>query len=485
VTVDGYGGGITNSNGQGEVTIDIQMAIAMAPGLSQVVVYEAQNDGNIARINDVLNKMAGSGINQLSSSWFITVDQNTQPILYSMVTQGQSFFECAGDEGSSSWTTDPSDIRDLDGVTVVGGTTLTVGGAPLAYQSETTWDLAGQGAGGGGIAANTSSPLNQASFSQGLGFPGKRTLPDVSLVATGEFGFLNGSQNQSFGTSLAAPLWAGFVALANQQAQSSGIGAVGYVNTFLYDIASAVPAIYNGSFNDIADGSLNAGSCPSGVASSVCAGNKWAVATSGNYAANTGYDLATGLGTPKCFLLNELATSQISAPPPPASGSGGTGGTAGAGGAAGAAGSGGPVPTSIAVVATEGGRGVEFCMQGGGFTPGHLIQFTYLNLPANHPGTTEVQAPEIVGADGMFTNFDPTFGGGDSSEQGFIQNCSADDLTRSMTIQVAEVNDPTKFATATISNTWICGAQPVQSSTNQTPLPNPPQFGDTTCPLPP
>ena len=84
--------------------------------------------------------------------------------------------------------------------------------------------------------------------------------------------------------------------------------------------------------------------------------------------AGAGYDMATGLGTPKCFLLNEMATSIIAPPPLPP-------GTGGAGGADGGAADAAPLPPpSIVVVATEGGSGVEFCMPGSGVAPGHLLQ---------------------------------------------------------------------------------------------------------------
>jgi hypothetical protein len=39
--------------------------------------------------------------------------------------------------------------------------------------------------------------------------------------------------------------------------------------------------------------------------------------------------------------------------------------------------------------------------------------------------------------------------------------------------------------TASISNTWVCGAEPRQTSSTETELPFPPVFGQTTCPLPP
>lgn len=60
--------------------VRIQMAVAMAPGLTGVNVYEAKNDGNVAHNNNILNQMANNtGISQFSSSWFFGTDANTQP----------------------------------------------------------------------------------------------------------------------------------------------------------------------------------------------------------------------------------------------------------------------------------------------------------------------------------------------------------------------------------------------------------------------
>ncbi|HEY6179238.1 MAG TPA: protease pro-enzyme activation domain-containing protein [Kofleriaceae bacterium] len=478
--IDGYSGGISSTAAQLEVTVDLEMAIAMAPGLSNVVAFEAGNDGSISHTNDILAKMASdTTIRQFSCSWVVTGDPTTQNLLYQMATQGQSFFVAVGDRGSSSWTLDPSEvpvslfgpdllyslglreIDDLDAVTIVGGTTLNVGGTPVAYQSETTWNVTGEGAGGGGVASFVTSPFYQAPFSNAIGAGGKRVLPDVSMVATGLYGVVNGSGGGFVGTSFASPLWAGYAALANSQRAINNVGPIGFANTFLYDVGLAAPAIYNGSFNDIADNSSNAGSCASGIGIAFC--NNWtASATGGNSTAGTGYDLATGLGTPKCFLLQELGTASITVPPAP--------------------GGGGP---SIALVATEGDRGVEFCMQGAGFTPGHLIQFKYLNLPGFQSTENSDQGPLIVPADGNYTNFDPTFGGRAASIHGFVQNCTQDELNRTMTVQVTQLDDPSLVATATISNKWICGAMPLQDFTNETPLPFPPEFGQRTCPLPP
>src|SRR5947207_2237656 len=80
-----------------------------APGLSQINVFETPNTGNVKFANDILTSMATTLplSNQLSSSWFFGVDSNTQPILYELAIQGQSFFQAAGDQGSNSWGTDP------------------------------------------------------------------------------------------------------------------------------------------------------------------------------------------------------------------------------------------------------------------------------------------------------------------------------------------------------------------------------------------
>jgi xanthomonalisin len=516
-------GKVTQGGFRDETTADIEMAIAMAPALSSVVVYEIQGGDDLALVNDALNSVLSDGVvNQAATSWFLTGDASTQTILRAWAVQGRSFFISSGDRGASSWTTDPGEImgpaaadpksgyasfQDMDGVTVVGGTRLDYSGPPLVIWSESTWNAAGEGASGGGIAKYASAPLYQTDFSFAVGGAGKRVLPDVSMVASNVYTFIGGKEGASFGTSLSAPLWAAYVALANQQRQQLGLTSVGFINPFVYDIGRAAPGIYNASFSDIADGSDNRGSCPSGVSPSPCPNGGWKPSSDNALAADVGYDLSTGLGSPRCFLLQELGTKTITFPPTPDAGAGadaggsadanvstGAGGSAGSdggagsggsGGSSGSGGAGGAQPPSIAVVATEASHGVEFCMQGGGFTPGHLIQFRYLNLPGNQVGHDSGQGPLIVDANGRFTNFDPTFGGGASSLSGFIQNCSPADLDLTMTIQVTQLDDPSLAAAATISNRWICGAEPLQNSDDETPLPFPPMFGQTTCPLPP
>jgi hypothetical protein len=327
----------TCPNGGFEAALDIEMAIGIAPGLTSVQVFEAPNTGNVAFHNDILTSMATTQplINQLSSSWFFKTDANTQQALYELALQGQSFLQASGDQGSASWSTDPGDIRSLDAVTVVGGTALTLTGSPSIYGSETVWNILRQGASGGGLAANTSIPSYQKGIdmTKNGGSTAKRNLPDVAAVAS-NLGVVTtnpttGTQTTgpAIGTSAAAPIWAGLIAIANQLSASipTGAGRVGNANAFLYSIGKD-PAAYGPSFNDVASGNNN-GSCTgqTGTSSGVCSVrvqnpitgafsnlDTWTPGA-GNFAAVAGYDLATGWGTPKCALINELATGAATA----------------------------------------------------------------------------------------------------------------------------------------------------------------------------
>ena len=90
VLLDGYNGTPT-SGGNPEVSLDIEMTMAMAPGLAKIVVFEAGPDGYP---NDVLNAMAqNSAIKSLSSSWGWSGGPNstTDNIFKAMAAQGQSF----------------------------------------------------------------------------------------------------------------------------------------------------------------------------------------------------------------------------------------------------------------------------------------------------------------------------------------------------------------------------------------------------------
>ncbi len=72
------------------------MAAYMAPGVSNIIVYEGTN------WNDVLNRMATDNLaSQLSSSWgFSPTNATTEQIFKQMIAQGQSLFQASGDSGA-------------------------------------------------------------------------------------------------------------------------------------------------------------------------------------------------------------------------------------------------------------------------------------------------------------------------------------------------------------------------------------------------
>ena len=152
VLLDGYNGVPTTgaNSGNDEVSLDIEMAMAMAPGLAKIVVYEAGPDG---LQNDILSAMLTSSntVKNLSCSWGWGggPSTTTDNIFKSMAAVGQSFFNASGD--SDAYTTGAGSVNGVDNmslanapasspyITQVGGTTLTTG-ANAAYESETVWN---------------------------------------------------------------------------------------------------------------------------------------------------------------------------------------------------------------------------------------------------------------------------------------------------------------------------------------------------------
>jgi hypothetical protein len=293
-----------------EVTADIEMAISMAPGLSNVLVYIGptpldvpplgtnyiQSATTTAQINDVLNRMATDNLaKQLSCSYGFDINLSTVQILQQYAAQGQSFFLASGDSGAfASTVVQPADVPY---VTVVGGTTLAVdtnGGwlSETAWLTPASYDMLGnyvpEMASGGGISRTYPIPFWQQgiSMTDNQGSTTMRNVPDVAMVSDNidvVYGNTLGLAPDYLdwptpGTSLAAPLWAGFMALVNQQAAINGQPSIGFANPALYAIAKS--SGYHSCFHDITTGSNTNSSSPS------------------KYYAAAGYDLCTGLGTP-------------------------------------------------------------------------------------------------------------------------------------------------------------------------------------------
>jgi subtilase family serine protease len=250
-----------------EQVLDVTQALGMAPGLSSLIVYVGSTDVSI------LNAMANDDTSaQIGCSWaWRPADPATDdPYFKQMGAQGQNFFVAAGDSGK--WPTRRSPYyfpADDAYTTSVGGTSLKTSGAGGAWSSESAWSY-----GGGGITPDSIAiPSWQVATANGCASCSKslRNAPDVSANADYSF-YVCANQttctaNLYGGTSFAAPMWAGYLALVNQQKG----GRVGFINPALYAIGNS--SSFNTDFHDITSGS-------------------------NGYSAVTGYDLATGWGSP-------------------------------------------------------------------------------------------------------------------------------------------------------------------------------------------
>jgi subtilase family serine protease len=286
------GGISTPGSGVTEVSLDIEMAVSMATNISSVLVYEAPNGTPWLTI---LTQIADDNLAaQISCSWINyggPEDPASEQIFQQMATQGQSFFTSSGDQ--DAYPVGNPFPAGSPNITIVGGTTL-ITTAPLGPRvTETVWNSGGGSGTGGGISSFYPIPAWQLGINSFLTNGGStlaRNVPDVALTADNiwvKYG--NGQSTTVVGTSCAAPLWAGFMALVNQQAVAAGKPVVGFINPAVYEIANE--SLYLTAFNDITKGS-----------------NTWSSSPNAFFAV-PGYDLCTGLGTPKSTnLINALVS---------------------------------------------------------------------------------------------------------------------------------------------------------------------------------
>jgi kumamolisin len=257
-------------------------AIGMAPGLKSLVNYIGSLDTAIISAMTTHSPLPTT----IGCSWGWTpADPTTlDPYFEKMAAQGQNFFAASGD--SSTWSKNneawPADDAH---VVSVGGTDLITSSAAGPWKSETAWVDSGGGISPDKIAIPAWQKLSGVITTTNKGSKTYRNGPDVSANANFTFYTCADQQaclaNEYGGTSFAAPMWAGFIALVNQQLVSQGKSTIGFINPTIY--ADNVTSKYSTGFHDITSGK------------------------SGSYSAVTGYDLVTGWGSPKAGLINQLA----------------------------------------------------------------------------------------------------------------------------------------------------------------------------------
>lgn len=262
-----------------EQCLDIEQAISMAPGLTQLLFYVGKNDISI------LNQMASdNSAKSISISYGWKKDQSSlDPVLEEMAAQGQSVFVATGDQGSGTaanvvWPSDDA------WVTAVGGTVLTTKTAGGGWQSETGWVHSAGMVSKNGVAIPSYQLLAGVITATNHGSKTLRNIPDVSSESNASQYICSDGSCRNFGggTSYAAPLWASLIAMANQQAASRGDANVGFLNPIIYDIGTG--STFGSNIHDITSGN------------------------NGGFNAVGGFDLVTGWGSPQGVnLINALA----------------------------------------------------------------------------------------------------------------------------------------------------------------------------------
>ena len=275
-----------------EVTLDIEVAGALAPGATLAVYFAPNTDQGFYEAisqaaHDTTNKPSVISISWggPEDSWNSQSRDAMETAMQDAAALGVTVVTAAGDSGSGDGETDGQPHVDFPSSSPhalgCGGTTLTAHGQ--AIQSEVVWNetTSNDGATGGGVSIEYPLPTwqqnakvpNAPSGSTGRG------VPDVSANADPLTGYqiLVGGQSQAVGgTSAAAPLWAALIARINQQLGKP----VGDVHAALYQISEA-------AFRDITQGN------------------------NGTYQAGPGWDACTGLGSPNGqALLSALSAQQ-------------------------------------------------------------------------------------------------------------------------------------------------------------------------------
>lgn len=266
-----------------EWNMDTQWVHAMAPGAT--VHNYCANSATFANLLHMINRVVSDNVADVISQSWGACENNVpagtksayETAFLQASVQGQAFFTSTGDSGSRECTrTNPSNLAINTGFpstaphnTAVGGTRLVMSGT--SYVSESVWNTCAP-CPGNSWSATGGAPSTYFTAPSWQNFPVGQTMraaSDVSAVAdpaTGAYVRYNNAWYSVGGTSLSAPLWAGYWTDI-----IDAMGRQGTANIVLWNIA-------NGPF-----------------------GSQWfrdvTTGNNGDFAAGAGYDYPTGWGS--------------------------------------------------------------------------------------------------------------------------------------------------------------------------------------------
>jgi subtilase family serine protease len=363
VLMPGTGTSTIYTGDEAESDLDLEYSGAIAKGATLYFVYTGNNSNYGVfdaleyaideRVAPIVSVSYGDCETNLGSSNYASVNA----VLAQASAQGQTIISAAGDDGTTDCYQDttltaaqqtaasvdfPSDSQYVTGL---GGTEFPAAdvastnstywttasgsdviGSAISYIPEQVWNddtSSAPSAGGGGVSVFTARPSWQAGVT-GISSGSYRLTPDISLASSpGYPGYLYCSSDSTYtgitgscangfrdanntyltsagGTSFAAPIFAGMLAIINQARNSTGQGNI---NPTLYSLASNATT-YASAFHDIASGTNGCSASYTYCSATAAAG----------YSATTGYDSASGLGSIDLYkLLTAWPTTTASA----------------------------------------------------------------------------------------------------------------------------------------------------------------------------
>ena len=297
-------GPVTDTSTLDEEAMDVEYAHGVAPNshlkywLGNIDPTRCDASGcqpTDQGLEDAVNAAAtDTSLHVVSNSWggseatsaadpFVS---NINASLQYAASHGTTFYFPSGDQGAWSGSTDttqaPGFPADSPYVVAVGGTNLQTGASGSAYGSESTWSCADYTActavfGTGGSGGGCSTIFARPSWQTGVGAAtcSGRAEPDVSADGdpnSGAYVYVAGQAETLGGTSLAAPLWAGMAADLNRYLGDAGRPLMGFAAPRIYQLATD-PTTGARDFHDVTSGGAG-------------------------YPAGTGWDQATGWGSP-------------------------------------------------------------------------------------------------------------------------------------------------------------------------------------------
>ena len=274
IKVDQRGGSdypASNPDWAREIALDVQWVRALAPKATILLVEADSAGADLDIAVDYAKRVSGVTVVSMSyGSAEYSTETSDDGVYTSVPGNPVTFVASSGDDGGKVQYPAVS-----PNVLAVGGTSLYLNGSN-GYASEKAWGYRDGSGTGGGVSLYEPKP----NFQSGVTFGGtNRTVPDVAFNADPNTGVavcdsFNGGSAPWFtigGTSFSAPAWSAMIAIANQfrslelKAPLDGPA----------DTMSTLYALNSSSFRDVTTG------------------------FAGSLKAGAGYDLTTGLGTPR------------------------------------------------------------------------------------------------------------------------------------------------------------------------------------------